>query len=383
MSTRPRRAFFVINSLEGGGAERVFATLVDKLSARLAMRIELVLLDRFPEKYAIPALLPRHQLDCAQSFAASISQLVSLVRRERPDLIFSFLTRSNCAAVIAGRVTGAPVVISERVHTTSHFGSGLGATVNKLVVRLLYPRARRIVAASHGVAQDLFDHYGARPDRMSVVYNPIQREQILARASEPAPIPIPAQTWLAVGRLAPNKNFPMLIEAFAQAEVPGDLVILGEGPEREALTRLAVERGLANRVHLVGHVDNPYACLRGAYAYLSASNAEGFPNALVEALVVGLPAAATDCDSGPAEVLRGYVAPKVIGTTQVEHGILVPTGDVPAMAGAIRALAEPKVYRHYREQATRRAQDFDLDQTIGQYAGILEAALAGNRPAGA
>ncbi len=370
-----KRAFFVINSLEGGGAERVFATLVEELSGLLPAQIELVLLDRLPEKYAVPPEVRRHQLDCGQGFGKSIAQLVGLVRRERPDLLFSFLTRSNCAAVVAGRLAGTPVVISERVNTTSHFGRGVGASLNKFIVRQLYPRAERIVAASHGVAADLLTHYGAQSARLSVVYNPVRREEILARSAEPMSIVLPDITWLAIGRLKPNKNFAMLIDAFAQADVAGNLVILGEGPELEALKMYAVERGVADRVHLPGYVDNPYACLRGAHAYLSASNAEGFPNALVEALVLGLPTAVTDCDSGPAEILRGSLAPKVTEMTRVDNGILVPMENASAMADAIRALSDSGIHAHYSERATRRSLDFTMTQTIDGYLALLTAAL--------
>ncbi|TLG71127.1 glycosyltransferase [Methylocystis sp. B8] len=373
--SRQKRAFFVINSLEGGGAERVFTTLIERLSDRLSADIELVLLDRLPEIYKIPVEIRRHQLDCRQGYLASVTQLVALVRRERPDLLFSFLTRSNCAAVVAGSLTGAPVTLSERVHTSSHLGQG--AAINKLIVRLLYPLAKHIVATSHGVAQDLRENYGVSATRISVMYNPVQRDYIMTRALEPAPIALPPTTWLAIGRLTANKNFAMLIDAFAQADVPGDLVILGEGPERQALLRLAAVRGIGDRVHLPGFVDNPYACLRRAYAYLSASNAEGFPNSLVEALVVGVPVAVTDCDSGPSEVLGGALASKVKRATEAEHGILVPMRDSAAMAEAMRKLAASAPRAHYAERALRRSEDFDFARTLDEYATLLNAVISG------
>lgn len=373
-----KRAFFIINSLEGGGAERVFATLTEGLSNRLSMDIELVLLDRLPEIYKVPGEIGRHQLDCRHGYVASVAQLVALVRRERPDLLFSFLTRSNCAAVVAGLLTGAPVALSERVHTSSHLGQG--AAVKKLLVRLLYPCADHIVAASQGVAEDLRERYGVPARKMSVIYNPIRRQSIMARSMEPLSIKPPQTMWLAIGRLTQNKNFPTLIEAFAQAGVPGDLVILGEGPERQSLLRLAGERNISDRVHLPGYVDNPYAYLRRAYAYVSASNAEGFPNALVEALVVGIPVAVTDCDSGPSEILRGALAPKITRVTEAEHGILVPTRDPAAMAEAMRKLADSALHAHYAERASRRAEDFDFSRTLDEYAARLNTLISKEPP---
>jgi N-acetylgalactosamine-N,N'-diacetylbacillosaminyl-diphospho-undecaprenol 4-alpha-N-acetylgalactosaminyltransferase len=169
----------------------------------------------------------------------------------------------------------------------------------------------------------------------------------------------------------------MLIDAFAQSDVEGDLVILGEGPERQALLRLAAVRGIGDRVHLPGYVDNPYACLKRAYAYVSASNAEGFPNALVEALVVGIPVAVTDCDSGPSEILRGDLAPKITRATEAEHGILVPMRDSAAMAEAMRKLADSAPRAHYAERASRRAEDFDFARTLDEYATLLNTVLSG------
>jgi glycosyltransferase involved in cell wall biosynthesis len=161
-------------------------------------------------------------------------------------------------------------------------------------------------------------------------------------------------------------------------------VILGEGPERPALQALAGSLGIAGRVHLPGFAANPFAAMRGARAYLSASNAEGFPNALVEALVLGVPVAATDCDSGPGEILQGRSAAKVSAMTEAPHGILVPTEDERAMAAAIRLLTDDDARGRFAAAAARRALDFDRDSAIRRYGEVVDAALAtrDRRPAG-
>ncbi len=376
--SRPRRAFFVINSLEGGGAERVFATLLNTLPKLLPCAVELVLLDTFEEKYATPPGLPRHLLNSGMSLPRSIARLVSLVRREKPDLLFSFLTRANCAAIIAGKMAGVPVVVSERVHTTSHFGAGLSATINRLVVRLLYPRAVRIVAVSQGVAADLERNFHVRNSRLTVIYNPVDREGIAAKSILEPPIALPETFYLAIGRLVPNKSFEMLLRAFALADIAGELVILGEGPERAKLLATIKELGLTGRIHLPGHVDNPFALMARAKAYVSASTAEGFPNALVEALTLGKAVAVTDCDSGPAEILGGALESKVTKLTEARHGLLVPMGSIKEMAAAFRVLSDPAQNQRLAILASRRAQDFDLESTVARYRSVLLAALAGS-----
>lgn len=374
--TRPK-VFFVINSLEGGGAERVFTTLLTAFADDPDFGVELVLLDSVPMKYAPPPGLRIHQLDCRQSYRRSIADLVGLVRRERPALVFSFLNRANCAAVMAAMLSGCRAIISERVHTTSHFGAGRGAAVKRLFVRLLYPRADLVVAVSHGIADDLAERYAVPRSRIAVIYNPVRQDHIRTQgALAPASPVSDGPYWLGIGRLMPNKNFALLLRAFAEAKPVGDLVILGEGPERARLEALSRELGIADRVRLPGFVENPFALTSRAHAYLACSNAEGFPNALVEAMVLGTAVASTDCDSGPAEILRGHTAPKVTGMTEVEHGILTPTGDVDAMADAIRRLGDGSVRQRYADAARRRAADFDIDATLAAYRAVIVGALA-------
>src|SRR5690606_37626457 len=130
---------------------------------------------------------------------------------------------------------------------------------------------------------------------------------------------------VAAGRLVPQKNFPLLLAAFAQlrAQRPARLLILGEGRERPRLEAAAHELGIAADVALPGHVDNPYAAYARASLFVLSSDWEGLPTVLIEALACGCPIVATDCPSGPAEILQGG-----------RYGSLVPMGDAAALAQA-------------------------------------------------
>ncbi|MEZ5830878.1 MAG: glycosyltransferase [Dongiaceae bacterium] len=370
-----RRVVFIINSLAGGGAERVICTLLRASQGELRdNHLTLLLLDREASMYEVPRWIEVEQLDCRHSILRSLWSVWRALRRLEPDLTVSFLTRANVANVVATSLLRIPAIISERVNTSSHLGRGLGASVARFLVRMTYPRAREIIAVSQGVADDLRRSFGVPTDRLRVIANPIDVDGIRREAESGAPIEMAGPYVVTMGRLMPNKNFGMLIEAFARSGIAGNLLVLGDGPEREALGRKIEALGLAGRVVMPGFVANPFPTLRRADFYVSPSNAEGFPNSLLEAMSVGLPVISTNCQSGPSEVLadlpREDIGP---GVSFAPHGILVSPNDPAAMAEALRAMADPERRRVYAERAPKRAADFGVARARDAYWAVIRA----------
>jgi N-acetylgalactosamine-N,N'-diacetylbacillosaminyl-diphospho-undecaprenol 4-alpha-N-acetylgalactosaminyltransferase len=262
-----RRALFLINSLVGGGAERTMCTLLRYSTAeREEFDLTLGLLDIEPAAYAPPDWVEVRQFDCRGSLARSVAR--------------------------------TPCVISERANTSAHLSDGLRGAASRALVRAFYPRAARVIAVSEGVAQDLRDNFGVRADRLVTIPNPVDVSVIEAKSREAPALDIGGPYVVAAGRLVKSKNFDMLIRAFALAGGSRKLVILGEGGERDALLRTAAECGLEGRVVLPGFVSNPYPVMRKAELFVLSSNSEGFPNALVEAMALGVPAISVNCRSG-------------------------------------------------------------------------------------
>jgi N-acetylgalactosamine-N,N'-diacetylbacillosaminyl-diphospho-undecaprenol 4-alpha-N-acetylgalactosaminyltransferase len=373
-----RNIAFVINSLVGGGAERIMCLVAGAIRARYPEHAySMVLLDDEPRAYAPPDGMTVVDLRVNGGALRSARALIGHFRAARPDVTLSFLTRSNVASVVSGRLLGHRTVISERVNTTSHLGSGPAGIVARATVRLAYPHADQVVAPSEGVADELVARYGVRRERLSVVPNPVDVDGIAEQAREEPAIGIPARFICAVGRLMPNKNHAMLIEAYAAARPDADLVILGDGPLRAELSARATALGVADRVHLPGFVANPHAVLARAAFYVSASNSEGFPNSLVEAMAIGLPVVATNCLSGPSEVLAERPRDAIRGVVEAQHGILVPTGDVDALAGVIARLAADAPMRtRYGAAARARAGSFGIERTVDGFWAAIERALA-------
>jgi N-acetylgalactosamine-N,N'-diacetylbacillosaminyl-diphospho-undecaprenol 4-alpha-N-acetylgalactosaminyltransferase len=372
-----RRVAFIINSLAGGGAERVMCTLLRASEEeRRDFDITLILLDQEPAAYAVPDWVHIEQLDCRHSFARSVTQLLGALKRLRPEVALSFLTRANIAAALACRVLGIPAVISERVNTSSHLGKGAGAALARILVRLCYPLAGKIIAVSPGVADDLAEAFGIARKKLMVIANPVDLDGIRRQGDE-APAVVPGVPYImAMGRLVPNKNFAMLIGAYAQAEMSEQLFILGEGAERENLQVLIAKLGLQGRVHLPGFCANPYAVLKHAALFVLPSNAEGFPNSLLEAMTLRVPVVSTNCLSGPAEVLAEIARERVSeAVTYAPHGILVTPDNVADMASGLRAMKDLERRASYAEKAEWRATDFSVARAKNAYWDALRAEM--------
>lgn len=266
----------------------------------------------------------------------SLPGLMRYLRREQPVALISALNYANVVALWARRLVGTPqrVLVNEQ-NTLSRSARNSARHRQRLVphlVKRFYPWADYVVGNSHGVVDDLSQVTGLPRTRIQMLYNPIITPEVRAKVRAPLDHPWFAAgqppVLLAVGRLTKQKDFPTLIRAFAEVHQkrPARLLILGEGTDRPALESLVRELGLDDVVALPGFVDNPYAYMSRAGLYVLSSGWEGLPTVLVEALYCGPPVVATDCPSGPREILADG-----------RYGRLVPVGDVAALAYAIEA----------------------------------------------
>ena len=217
---RPR-ILFIINSLAGGGAERIMSILLANSKEESSRYdIHLALLDREGAAYPVPEWVNVHQLDCRFSLVQSFLQLRRLIQLLQPALTVSFLTRANVANCLAMPPTGRPAIISERINTDVQLGGGVRGLITKSIVRHAYPKASRIIAVAQGVGDTLIRRYGVNPSRVEVIPNPVDVEAIRTRGSEGC-ADVPDEPFVfAMGRLVPNKNFALLLRAFAKAGLP-------------------------------------------------------------------------------------------------------------------------------------------------------------------
>ena len=183
---------------------------------------------------------------------------------------------------------------------------------------------QQVIACSRAILDELRE-LAITPAAAWAIYNPYEFERIRTLAEEPAEIPM-GPYLIHVGRDHSQKRHDLLLEAFASVPAPIKLVLLGE--HGEALSKRIRKMGLDSRVYQAGFQANPFPWMKNAEAMVCSSDFEGFPNVLVESLILGTPCVSTDCPTGPREILRG---------TSVSE--LVPVGDCAALAaGMIRVL---------------------------------------------
>lgn len=366
-STAARGIAIVLHDLRGGGAERAILRLARGMVAA-GRRIDLILI-RAEGAYLneIPLGVNLTTLQCSR-VSRAVGALAKHFRRTRPRAVLSALTHVNIATVLASRLSGARprVVLSERNQISSKAGNAAGAWQRGLYrsVPLFYRAADAIVAVSNGVAEDLAC-FGRLPDRkIRVIHNPVFDADMAPLTRAPVTHPWFEQKGppivLAVGRLRRQKGFDTLLDAFAiaRAQIDCRLVILGEGPERGTLLAAADKHGLAYDIDMPGFVENPFALMANAGAFVLSSRWEGFPNALVEAMACGAPVIATDCPSGPREILEGG-----------RHGALVPPENPQALGHALIATLRA---RPDTGASQARAQSFSVSSATAQYLAMLD-----------
>lgn len=328
---------FVINYMKSGGAERAVSNL--SLAMQYEHDVSLILFDANDIGYPYGGKIIDLNIPSTDS---AFGKLVNILKRTRKlkkiykeeqfDGIFTFMEGAGFPSVLASKETIVSV----------HDNPASLSKIYQPFYPLLYPRAKKIAACAKAIEDKLIKAHNFT--NTTTIYNAVDAEHAIQRSQEPIEEDYPF--ILAVGRLAPQKGFDFLIEAFANGHAKNDvkLLILGEGDERPALEALIAQHGLEGKAILKGNVDNPFAYYAKADFFVLSSRHEGFPNILIEAMACECPCISFDCETGPNEIIRAG-----------ENGILVEPENVPALSKAIDQLHANKALQATFKKNSRRS----------------------------
>ena len=361
----------LMESLYTGGVGKMRLHLMNEIAAR-GYRVDLVLADMSSPYMPMVHPAVRKVKIASADGLKGVPSLAWYLARSRPRVMLTQRVRLNVLALRARRLARSDtrIVVTVNVNMTSKFEDQSPEKRARQIehLRRWFPRNDGIISVSQGVAEDAAQLIGIPVERIQVIQNPTITPDLLPRAAEPLDHPWfqPGQppVVLGVGRLMREKDFPTLIRAFGllRRRTPCRLLILGEGPDRPALEALVVELGLADDTSLPGFITNPYQYMARSAMFVLSSTREGSPNALTEALAVGVPLVSTDCPNGPPDVLEGG-----------RHGHLVPMRDPQALADAMDATLKTPVGDRESRMASAKRYTVERSATLYlQHLGLAE-----------
>ncbi|WP_010300381.1 glycosyltransferase family 4 protein [Candidatus Odyssella thessalonicensis] len=355
------RISFIISSLATGGAERVLSNLANYCSQQ-GHDVTII-------TFSTPESLPFYRLEPdirliplgeSNLTASPLQRLRSIFRRFnklnkslnliKPDIVLSFITVSNIMAILAAARHNIPLIVSERTHPFYHFTPKF----HVLLRRLLYPQAAKVIVQTQSIA-DYFNYL----NNVAIIPNALQVPPL----SKTALVSTSPRHLVSVGRLIKSKGFETLIQAFKEvAEANPDLIltIYGEGEERPRLEELIRSLNLKERVLLPGTVPDVLTRLSQADIFVFPSHYEGFPNALGEAMAVGLPVIASNC-TGNIDLIKDGI-----------NGRLFPVGDAASLASLMLELLKDTEQRQRLSfHAQQTTQLLDADKIHSQWQDLI------------
>ncbi|ELR70609.1 Glycosyl transferase, group 1 [Fulvivirga imtechensis AK7] len=357
-----KRILLVVGSLKTGGAERVTVITGAELQKRgydvhyVLQRNIIELPNDIPDD-KIHILRKRNSQNKFYKFYALFIKLFFVCLRVRPAYVIAFSRVSSFLACftfhrkIIARFDANPYILSKKQHRYADF-------VFK------WPFIRKVVVPSTGMYDAVSMERARYKEKLVIIPNSLDVVKVTTLADAPAAFISADKFICAMGRLSEDKNFELLLNAFAKSEVRNlyKLVIIGDGRLKQKLHGMVSSLNITERVIFLGYLKNPYPVLKQADFLVNTSIKESFCNVILEALALSLPVVATDCTYGPSDMVKNNV-----------NGYLIPTNDEAALIKMLDKIAfDSNTIEKLRNATKSSITSFELNNVIQQWIDLLK-----------
>lgn len=364
---------FFIGSLQAGGAEAKLARdFLPFLKVRGNVNPKLLLLQERGEFLEIlPDGIERLSLNetSRDNLISLIPRFRDAVRRLNADVVVSFMFYPAIISYLTRKLGLAD--FRHIVHDTTIMSEYIKYEFNNerykwlkvYLMKKAYNKAEIVIVVSEPERDDLIKNFKISSGLIHVIHDPINIQKICKMAEEDVDIPYDKPTVVSVGRLIYSKGFDVLLKAFKKVNdhIDSKLLILGTGEKKKELINLCESFNLKNKVIFCGFKHNPFKYMKRSHIFCTATRNEGLGNAMIEAMALGLPVIATDCPSGPAEILDNG-----------KYGILVPPENPDALADAIiKVLRDKNLRQNMSRLSLERVQFFSVEKSMKQWEDII------------
>jgi len=366
---------FLLYSLERGGAERVASIITNQLIKK--QNINLILING-PINYPLSQNIKIKKLRKVYTqrwmrtltFPLVLFKLWKYLKKEEITTLYSFDTLPNlinCSLKYFKKNHISYLRVSN--HTSTQFTSSKWRdTIFLNLIRLLYPKANRIIVNTYRIKEDLIKEFKLK-NTIKLIQNPINISYI--KKCKEGNFSSPKNfIFINVAGFRIQKNHNLLVEAFAKIRhLNAQLWLVGIGKEMANIIEKVTNLNLTSQIHFLDYQANPFKYMAAANCMVLSSDYEGLPNVLIEGLACGLPIISTDCPSGPREIIApktNYKNTLKEGIEIVEYGILTPVGNADCLAHAMEKVYYDKSFQN-PEKYMNRAKAYDVKTILKQY----------------
>ncbi|WP_452226934.1 glycosyltransferase family 4 protein [Lacinutrix cladophorae] len=356
-----KKLAFIIPSLKAGGAERVVSTLANQFIKEFDIVIVVLYKCKpfYPLNTNIKVVFCKETYNSAPTFFQSITNHFHLINtckkiisKENSDILIGFTTIANIYSVLVAKRLRIPSIISERIHPK--FGSISNFWVKTR--KLIYPKTDTLIIQTEDI-KSYFTSF-IKESKIKIINNPLAEELVAKRDLEAKK----TNQIICIGRLENQKNQELLIRAFGAIERKDwRLLLIGEGSKKEDYKNLVNTLKLNDSIDFIGNIKDVSYYYNNAKIFVLPSNYEGFPNALIEAMFFGLPCIATNCPSGPSEIINDG-----------ENGFLIPINDQLYLEKKLSLLINnTDLQTQFKQKAIKSTTIFKADFIANQWKTLI------------